>query len=209
MGVSVGGIYAGVYHLLLVQDICLAWGKRERGSVSAGVRAGFPMAYSLDKSSDTFHGDIFVHRLSFWQKETVIQALRLDDGYRFQWYFSAQDLNLTHLAVRWDAGSYEVSFFYDERRGGQPVRRGHNKDYHNVDSSLYRHDILNETAFSLGAGQYGRVLWNERDLDYDTGEWYYQWHIVNLLYGLDKMPERDIFLARRPDFEYQQMAALY
>ncbi|MCM1539845.1 MAG: hypothetical protein NC121_01140 [Blautia sp.] len=195
--------------MLLIQDIRLAWGKRERGSASAGIRTEFPMAYSLERFPDMFHGDILVHRLSFWQKEAVVQALYLDDGYRIQCYPSAQDLNLTNLAVRWDAGSYEVSFFYDERRSGQPVRRGHNRDYHNTDSSLYRHDILNETAFSLGAGQYGRVFWNERNLDYDTGEWYYQWHIVNLLHSLDKMPERDIFLVREPDFEYRQMATLY
>lgn len=195
--------------MLLIQDICLSWGKRERDSAYARVRAEFPRAYSLDKLSDGSPGEILMHCLRFGQKGTVVQALRLDDRYRLQQYSSVQDINLTNLEIRWDAGSYEVTFFYDERRSGQPVRQGHNKDYHNTASSLYRHDILNETAFSLEAGQYGRVIWNERNLDYDTGEWYYQWHIINLLYDSDQLPEKDIFLARSPDFVYQQMAALY
>lgn len=195
--------------MLLVQDICLSWGKDERSSVYAKMRAGFSGVYLLDKLPDTLHGDVFVHRLSFWQKGTGFQALCVDDAYRFQVYSSAQDLNLTNLSVRLDMERYEVTFFNDERRSGRPARRGHNKDYHNIDSPLYHHDMINETAFSLGRGQYGRVIWNERKTDRDTGEWYYQLHIINFLYALDKRPGEDIFLTHRPDFEYKQMAILY
>lgn len=195
--------------MLLVQDICLSWGKKERDSAYAEKRTDFPIVYPLDKLPDTFHGEVIVHCLSFWQQGIIFQSSHMNDGYRFQSYASVQDLNLINLSIRLDAGSYEVTFFHDERRGGRPVRQGHNKDYHNIDSPLYRHDILNETAFSLGRGQYGRVIWNERKIDYDTGEWFYQLHASNLLHYPGKMPEADIFLIGRPDFEYKQMAVLY
>lgn len=194
--------------MLLVQDISLSWGKRERGSAYAGARAEFPPAYLLDKLPDALYGDVIVHRLDFMQKETLFQPLPGSDAYRFQIYSSVQSLNLTNLSVQADKESYEVTFFYDARRSGRPTRQGHNKDYHNMDSSLYRHDVLNETAFSLGVGQYGRVIWNERKTDCDTGEWHYQWHVVNLVHCLDKIWKADIFLTGRPDYEYRQVAAL-
>lgn len=132
----------------------------------------------------------------------------MKDIFHFQFYTSVQELNLINLSIQSDKESYKVTFFYDEHRSGQPIRQGHNKDYHNIDSLLYRHNILNETIFSLGPGQYGRVIWNERKLVYDTGEWYYQLHVNNLLNYLGEMPKSDIFLSNRLDFEYKQMALL-
>ena len=194
--------------MLLIQDICLFWGKKERNSSYAKIRAEFPLAYSLDKIPDVFHEEILVNRLNFWQKGTVFQTLHGNDTYCLQFYSSAQDLNLTNLYIQSDTYSYKVIFFYDERRSGRPIRRGHNKDYDNTDSPRYRHDILNETAFSLKQGQYGRVIWNERKIGCDTGEWYYTLHTINLFYP-NKMPEADIFLTGKLDFEYKQIAALY
>ncbi len=198
-----------MYRLLFIQDICLSWDKKERGSACAQMRAKFPMAYSFDQLPDTLYGDVMIHRLYFRQKGTTFQTCPMYDAGRFQFYASVRDLNLTNLSVRWDTGCYEVTFFYDERRSGEPVRRGHNKAYHTVDSRLYRHDILNETAFSLEPGQYGRVLWNERKRDYDTGEWYYQWHAIHFLHLCGKMPQMNCFLDCKPDYEYEQMAVLY
>ena len=71
-------------------------------------------------------------------------------------------------------------------------------------------DCLNETAFVLRPGQYGRVIWNERRTDYDYQTWYYQLHIRNLFHiSSEQEIKQDIFLAARPDFEYRQLAALY
>lgn len=196
-----------VRHLLLIQDICLSWSKKERNSACAKKRTEFPVAYSSNKMSNVFHGEILVNRLSFLQNRTVFQTLNgIANG--FQSYPSVKDLNLTNLYIQSVTYGYKVVFFYDERRSGQPIRRGHNKDYDNADSLLYHHDILNETAFSLKQGQYGRIIWNERKTDWDTGEWYYQLHILNLLYS-DKIPEADIFLTGKLDFEYKQIAVLY
>lgn len=195
--------------MLFIQDICLSWGKKERASVYAKRRAEFPMAYSLHKLSGPFHGDVIVHSLNFRQRGTMFWPSPRNDVHGFQFCRSVGDLNLTNLFIQPEGESYEVTFFYDEHRGGRPVRRGHNKDYNNIDSLLYRHDILNETVFSLRPGQYGRVIWNERKIDFDTGEWYYQLHVSNLWSCLGKMPKQEIFLTSRIDFEYKQMALLY
>ena len=110
--------------MLFVQDICLSYGKKDRLSVYAEERAKFPMVDSLDKLPDTLHGEVIVHRLNFRQN-------------RLQLHTSVRNLNLANLSICRDAESYEVTFFRDERRSGQPIRRGHNKDYHNLDSLLY------------------------------------------------------------------------
>lgn len=191
--------------MLLIQDICLSWGKQERNSGSAKRRTEFPAAYSLDHVPGVMQGEVLVNRLNFRQRGTEFQASN-QDACRYQFYPSVKDLNLTNLSIQSEPYGCKAVFFYDERRSGQPVRRGHNKDYGNADSWLYRHDILNENAFSLKKGQYGRVIWNERITGWE--EWYYQLHIINLLYS-DKMPEADIFLNGKPDFEYKQMAELY
>lgn len=41
--------------MLLIQDICLSWGKKERKSACAKRRTEFPVAYSLDKMPNAFH----------------------------------------------------------------------------------------------------------------------------------------------------------
>lgn len=197
------------YHLLLVQDICLSWGKDERSSIYAKKRAKFPMAYALDKLPCAFNEDVLINRLNFWQRGNMFQTLHINDVYRFQSYASVQNLNLTNLSIQLGAEGYEVAFFYDVNRSGLPIRRGHNKDYHNMASLLYYHDILNETAFFLRQGEYGRVIWNDRKVYCDTGEWYYQLHVINLLNYFGKIPEADIFLTSSLIFEYKQLAVLY
>lgn len=133
---------------LLIQDICLSWGKKERNPACARRRTEFPVAYSLDHVPGILHGEVLVNCLNFMQGGTVFQPLNRE-AYCYQFYPSVKDLNLTNLFIQSEPHGCKVVFFYDERRSGQPVRRGHNKDYDNADSWLYRHDILNENAFSL------------------------------------------------------------
>lgn len=68
---------------------------------------------------------------------------------------------------------------------------------------------MNENAFLLVPGEYGRVMWNERNVDYDTGHWYYQLHIYNILLYPRGVPPTDILAQRQPDYEYEQMADLF
>ena len=223
--------------MLLIQEIDLIWGKNERGGIPAKTRQHFLPAYPLEDLP--FEGDVVVHRLAFfqhgekimnaqeetrWSMETYLPKLGFTQNQiqqeiegrisfikrnRLQAYHSAMELNLANISVQPCPEGLEVTFFYDEHRSGMPYRRGRNKDYCNPHSPLYCKDCLNETAFLLAPGQYGRVMWNERRTDYDTGEWYYQLHTYNLVNTLSKMPNKNIFTAQEPDFEYKQLAVLY
>ncbi len=246
--------------MFLIQKINLEWGKNERGVKGEEARRTFPLAYPIEKKQ--FSENVIVHSLSFFQKEAVFmdsmqweqkslpeyllqlgftqeqtqnemqRRIQCIKKYQSPSYSSVSELNLTNLSICFQKDSYDITFFYDEQRSGLPFRRGHNKDFHNQDSPFYRKDVLNETVFSLSQNQYGRIIWNERRTDYDTGQWYYQLHIYNLFYFSSqpqssvsrfhkknrqqdlqdrKFPEdrKDIFVRNKPDFEYKQLAFLY
>ena len=225
-------------YLLLIQEIDLTWHKNERGGQYAQARRQFPRAYPLDGLPA--QAGAAVHQLSFCQnRDSLIEAsqdiqqslepfllqigftreqarreiqqrLSLIKRNRFRLFSCIEDLNLTNLSVRPVPEGCSVSFFYDEHRSGMPCRRGRNQDFQNPGAPLYCKDCLNETAFVLRPGQYGRITWNERRTDYDNGTWYYQLHILNLLHvSPEQSIKHDIFLAAQPDFEYKQIAVLY
>lgn len=244
--------------MLLIQKIHLSWNKNERGAKGEVARRRFPLAYPLEEKQ--FFGDVVVHSLSFFQEGTdfidLVQETHQSlekylpqlgftqaqiqneiesrvlwiKRYQYQSYPSVFALNLDNLSVCDKEKGLEVTFFYDGKRSGAPFRRGHNKDFCNQDSPFCGKDMLNETAFVLSQNQYGRIIWNERRIDYDTGEWYYELHVYNL-FSLcsetikpclvakqhkrsqknlsDKAFPVDIFIKNKPDFEYRQFASLY
>ncbi|MCI9540504.1 MAG: hypothetical protein HFG39_05485 [Lachnospiraceae bacterium] len=223
--------------MLLVQDIVLEWGKRERGVEGERIRRRFPLAYLLEEKQGV--GEVLVNRVDFCQKgkeiidsqkgicqfleeylpqlgftkkqiqEEIQKRICWIRKHRLQEYGSIEEINLANLFVSGKKEAIEIGFFYDEQRSGRPVRKGHNRDFWDPCSPLYGKDILNEKAFVLKQNQYGRIIWNERRTDYDTGEWYYQLHIYNFIYLLDHTFSKDIFMKKKPDFEYKQLARLW
>lgn len=193
--------------MILIQNINLSWSKNERGTGHAQVRRQFPQAYLLEENMPV--GNVVVHCLHFRQQgvssiASVLESIRCG----IQLYQSIEEVNLANLSLAPCPCGFEVSFYYDERRSGKPFRRGHNKDYNNLQSPLYRRDCLNETAFALAPNQYGRILWNERNIYSDTGEWYYCIHIYNILFVPDGIDKADVFVTNEPDYIYRQMVVL-
>lgn len=186
--------------MLIVQSIKLTWDKMERGAKSANARKQFPLAYPLPQT-DTYN-NVMLHTQYFRQHNTAFlnQSIR-----KIYCYSSTEKLHLHNAVICQNEDEYEISFFYHY---GFPHRRGHNKNYHNVESCYYGQDRLNEIAFTLKQYQYGRMIWNSRNIEYDTGNWNYNIYVYNF-YVTDKMPESDIFVSHTPDFEYKQMAMLY
>lgn len=223
--------------MLLVQNVNLTWYKKDRGAAGAEARQAFSPAYPVNLTA--ISSDITLHNISFYQngrecldavqtsrrslekslprlgfsleqiQSEIEKRIRWIKRFEYQNFSSAESLNLADIAVCTQADRFEVSFFYDEHRSGRPFRRGHNKDFNNLDSRFYGKDCVNETAFVLAENQYGRIVWNERCTDYDTGEWYYQLHIYNLLHWVDGKLDKDIFIKNHPDFIYRQLAELY
>lgn len=197
--------------MLVIQQITLSWNKDERGAKGENARRRFPLAYPVEDTACL--GEVMVDRWDFLQEGEhfvdIRQKLRCPTKQHIFFYNSVTELNLTNLLLSPQEGHLAVIFFYDEQRSGRPLRRGHNRDYHKIDSPFYRKDILNETAFVLDSDQYGRVIWNEHMIDWDTGNWYYQLHIYHIAALSKQILSRDLFLKRQPDYEYRQLAAMY
>lgn len=194
-------------------------------------------SYTSEWHTKYFQDCMFVHNLYFYQKkELILDAVQYEHDWaeryrsklgweseriareiqdriawikRYQYDFGdIMDVNkFGNISICSKADKYEVSYMHYQ--GVVPIRRGHNKDYHNINSPFYQKDLLNETAFILSPDQYGRIIWNERKTDYDTGEWYYQLHIFNLLYLSNKTVQKDSFIQKEPDYLYKQLAHLY
>lgn len=145
-----------------------------------------------------------------WEPERISQEVQKRIAWikKFQYacYNTVNAPRIQNLSICEKENKYELSYEHDR---GVPIRRGHNKDYQNINSPFYGKDILNETAFVLLPGQYGSVIWNERKTDYDTGAWYYQLHIYNLYYASGETVQKDCFIKRKPDYIYKQLAYLY
>lgn len=224
--------------MLLIQEIDLTWTKNERGGSAAQARRQFPAAYPMDQlpaqaaaavqylgfrqKKETFLDaaqetrrslEQFLPKIGFTPaqvQQEIQQRLSWIRKNRLQTFSRIEDLNLTNLSIRPGPEGISVSFFYDSQRSGMPYRRGHNQDFHNQNAPLCGKDCLNETAFVLAPGQYGRVIWNERRTDYDDRTWYYQLHTCNLLHLSGETPiQEDVFLSSGPDFIYRQLAVLY
>ncbi len=188
--------------MLLIQSIELIWDKKERDSKGANARKQFSMAYPLPQID--VYDNILLHYQSFYQYNT--QFLNTFHSRKKVFcYCSTKQINLPNVTICQKEQEYEICFSYHQ---GIPYRRGHNKDYHNIQSPFYRKDCLNEAAFVLKQNQYGRMIWNDRTIDLDTGNWYYNLHIYNF-YVADKIPQKNIFVSYTPDFEYKQMVMLY
>ena len=222
--------------MLLIQEVNLTWHKPERGGAAASARQQFPLAYVWPAESGLHN--VTLHRLNFYQEgekfldsvtemrhslqvcgqkmampqseidRRISQRLWQMQKYEQQFYNSADELNLTNLTLAYCGENLQVDFCYDEQRSGRPMRRGRNKDFNNRHSRMLGRDGLHENAVVLAPGQYGRLIWNERRVDCDTGGWYYQLHVYNLLYTVRGVPANDV-LIREPDFVYEQLADLY
>ena len=67
---------------------------------------------------------------------------------------------------------------------------------------------FDKTAFVLGKEQYGRIVFNERNTDYDTGEWYYQLFVFNFVCCEKDNFKEKIFFNKNPDYEFNGMKYL-
>lgn len=215
--------------MLVVQEIVTEWHKNERGGESAEARSRFLYAAPIEGKPCLSDECIFDYK-RFYQKERNFYTP--DEYDRLMGFGVARRLpkrtyespvKLSQLKVRnvsfvivenqnenesETENSVEVSFSYDLQINGKPARRGHNKDYNNIDSRLYGKDILNETAFVLKEGQKGRIMYNGRFTDYDTGQWWYEQTAVNIANISFGNFTSNIFLDSEFDYMYNQLADL-
>lgn len=182
--------------MILCQQIVVEYDKRSRGAEGAAARATLPEAYALP---DAFFG-----------QNGHCHCVRLrQNGTDFTPRDSMPELSsIREMKIAGNNDVYEITFTYHFAIG-KPVRTfRHAKRPVTTGSTDYLHSTLKEKAFTLSRTQtYGRLLYNGRLTDFDTGQWYYESTVMNII-RTESGFDRDIFVSRQPDVVYRQLEML-
>lgn len=204
--------------MLIVQEIVTVWHKTERSGECADARSRFSYAAPIEKNPDSSDECVYDYR-RFYQvgkkfhtpneyDRLLGYGTRLLPKRAYESPKKFSELKVKNISFNESENGIETVFSYDPQISGQPFRRGHNKDYNNADSRFYGKDILNEIAFVLKDGQKGRIMYNGRFSDYDTGQWWYEQTVVNIAnFPFEKIGE-NVFLDEKFDFLYKQLEIL-
>ncbi|MBQ8967969.1 hypothetical protein [Ruminococcus sp.] len=103
---------------------------------------------------------------------------------------------------------YRIMFCDENVEWCPTKRRGHNEAFNDKNSIYYHRDRLNETAFVLEKGEYGRIIYNNRYVDPDNQHWYNGWHIYNIISCDISECKEKMFFRKQPDHEYRQLLDL-
>lgn len=183
--------------MLLCQCILTEYDKKSKNAPYAAARRAMPSAYELP--------DLF-----FQQSYAVHNVYLRQNGLNFQrrdsfgWYF---DLCGVEISENFD--EKDICFTYNPHIGKPARTYRHAKRTVDTTDTEYLHSLLKEKTFTLNRQHsYGRIIYNGRLTDYDTGEWYYEETVINLI-DTDKPFRKDIFTVREPDEFYEQTEILY
>ncbi len=224
--------------MLLIQEITLQWCKTERGAKYATIRKSFPLAYPLTLPFAQNH-EILLHHTTYYQngkhiqhsldlidtqakqlqttyidvsdadvQRFIVQQQKWIQQHTYQYYDDVQDIHCQNIHITKDKDIYTITFC-EQCCHGMPIYRGHNKDFQNVHSPFYGKDLCNEVAFALQENQYGRVLYQKRFTDIDTGGWYYCLFVYNFLYTNQTNIPKQILVSRKPDMIYKKLGDLF
>lgn len=186
--------------MILIQHITLQWYKECRGGSYAAQRNKFVQAAVLPPDFfDYIPFGIPVHRQLLLQKKDAFHILA---DRRVIEEFSAQNsLRLSPMElIPAVGGGCEMQYRYDWHKGAIPPR-------HQYDPTGGQMP-LREPAFELHTGDYGRAVCNGRFVDLDTGNWWYELSITNVLVLAQKKAPPDCFLTNTPTHWYRQIAQL-
>lgn len=188
--------------MLLTQHIKLYWDKKCRGGQGAEERNHMSQAALLPEH--------FFDYIPFGVPSHFQMISQKADGFHIK-INHRNILTLGHKnCVHMDpielipAGSdgYEIYYRYILHHSAKPKRLKYNKD-------MSRFVGLEEFVFTLMPGEYGRTLCNGRFVDIDTGNWWYEIDIANIMLWIGEQPPLDCFLQREPDKLYKQIERLY
>ncbi len=119
------------------------------------------------------------------------------------------DKLIHHTRIFREDDRYKIMFCNDSYYCFNGRKRcGHNEKFSDRSSPFYHKNLINETAFKLRLNDYGRIIYNDRYVEYDSGQWYYGLHIINFI-NCDKSQYREkMFFRKVPDYEYKNMQYL-
>ncbi|WP_157261453.1 hypothetical protein [Paenibacillus sp. A3] len=178
---------------MIIQAITIRWGKDVRGAPYSSLRNRYSKAFRLPESIVNHESSrgIPYHSLLIVQDKSGFRNLSNQS-----WFLEASeaDFKIGCIEIVLKEAKYEFTFKYSHYCG-KPAR--YDKKYH----------LLMEKAFELSPNEYGRILYNGRHIATDTGEWYYELHILNAFHTTETNSK--LFVTRSPLKEYRQLEVLF
>lgn len=187
--------------MILIQYITLEWCKDCRGGLGAIQRSQFPKAVKLPTN--------FLDYSSFGKPIHLVRIRQKIDNFhikvdrrKIEEFNTQNSLRLSPMElIPKENDSCEIRYIYNWHMGAMPQRYKYTYERNYVP--------LNELAFELSLGDYGRAICNGRFVGCDTGTWWYEMSIVNVMVLQEKNVSLNCFLANTPTHYYYQLAQLY
>lgn len=178
---------------IIIQSITVVWRKEQRGGSGAAERNSIPEAFELPLDVCVYSKDnpIVIHevRLRYYDNFKPMESSNHTQGSRVRIKGGVIDITTDLL---------QVYFSYSEYDCGKPYRSKYDET-----GSLVP---IKEKAFDLFDNQYGRIAFNGRYTCYDTGNWWYEKKVHNIIHT-DEV-NKDIFVKNQVDKKYSQLAVL-
>lgn len=182
----------------VLQLIGIEWDKSARGGEGAALRARVPAGLPLppELTSRTAEG-VLVHQVRFshtngFEKPIAVsvEELPFDKKGILRWGCVELEPGEGELVVRyrwstWDGGAPQRSM-YDAGGKEHPLRK---------------------QAFTLQPDQWGRLEYNGRFVDMDTGHWHYRQTRANVAF-VDAI-DPDLFAGAEPPLSHRELADLW
>ena len=129
------------------------------------------------------------------------------EGKRGQW----ATFILENIRLFKEDEKYRIMFCDDSYFGNfsRSKRHGHNEAYNKKGSPFRYTDRLNETAFSLKDGEYGRIYFNNRYVHPHTRNQVYKYVVYNIVSCERSHFREKMFFRKNPDHEYKNLKSLY
>ena len=159
--------------------------------------------------------EVLLHTEDFWQYPDRLQSasrvFRQFNAEIFTEDSDKKDRNsdlISYIRLFRQDNGYKVMFCGNDSRNYPMKRYGHNEAFLDKSSPMCYTNMVYETAFVLKEGEYGRIVFNNRFIEHDTGKWRYVKSIYNFL-NCDKGAYREkMFFRKKPDFEYSSLMPL-
>jgi hypothetical protein len=167
--------------MLVLQHIVTHWTKNSRGGAEATKRNAVPetLPISLTQASEVglLQDVCYREETQFTAKESITPLL-LEKSY---------PIGATIISPT-NADGALVKYRWNYWTSGAPERLSNRKD------------------LTLVPGEWCQVVWNGRFTDGDTGQWWYEKHVVNIAVG---SITRQLFRETTPTFRYDATVLLF
>lgn len=212
--------------MLFIQYLSVYYYKDVRYSNYANARNSFKFAKINPKLenfntkeinySKIFDCEVLLQSLGYWQETDGLRLYAekfrkfgdeiFTEGKR-DTFWNYHNL-IKNIRIFKDDNIYKIMFCDENFSFSTPKLHGHNESYMDKKSPFSYTDRIFETAFRLHKNEYGRIIFNERIVEHDTGIWYYVLHTYNII-NCDKSDFREkMFYRKNPDYEYKNMQYL-